>query len=237
MQAVSLTFDTNVLNILLTILFLFEAAFTSAVYHVLYNASRFRVMDGQGMAWRVIFTFLPLVSAFYNSFTGIADNLHFLQDVLFGAFMGSVLGFIFFHIYFPGLFDTCNSGRAYPPRKIGIPFLLGPLACFWPLDDSPRVEVSGILPPEISLTLPPTMETTVNSVRGYADSIPSPQVGSAYRTGPNTFPLRAGHGAKKHRHPVASSSQSSQPLPTHHSHHTHATTPKQSHQYVNYIQN
>lgn len=122
------------------------------------------------MAWRVIVTFVPLVPAFYGPFTGISDNRHFLDDVLFGAFIGSVLGAIFYHIYFPGICNTLSSGKAYPPRKIGVPFLLGPLACFWPLDESPRVEIDGF-PPDVTVTLPQSMQECLQGFEGQPNSI------------------------------------------------------------------
>lgn len=129
------------------------AAFGSAVFHILYNIGRFRLLDGTGLSFRVAFSFLPLVSALYGSFTGISDNRHYIEDVLFGAFIGTLAAVIFYSIYFPPIFNVMNSGRAYPPRKLGVSFLLGPLASFLPFDDAPRVAIDGI-PPELTITTP-----------------------------------------------------------------------------------
>lgn len=122
------------------------AAFTSAIYQVLYHLGRFRIMDGQGIGWRVILSFLPMMSAMYATFTGISDNRNFLEDALCGAFLGSMVASVFYSVYFPSIFNITNSGRAYPPRRVGFSFLLGPLANFLPLDETPKKPLRECLP-------------------------------------------------------------------------------------------
>lgn len=164
-----------------------EASFASSVYHVLYNAGRFRVMDGRGMSLRVIFTFTPLISSFYGSFSGISDNRHYLDDVLFGAFLGSSMGVIFYFIYFPSIFDPLNCGRAYPPRRLGVSFLLGPLACFFPLDETPRVVIEGLIP-EITVVVPQMQQTYSASVPRVLNSLGMLPQMQQDQCGPVEFP-------------------------------------------------
>lgn len=103
-------------------------------------------MDGQGIAWRVILSFAPLMSAMYAAFTGISDNRNFLDDALCGALLGSMVGSIFYCVYFPSIFNITNSGRAYPPRRVGFSFLLGPFANFLSLDETPNRPLLKWLP-------------------------------------------------------------------------------------------
>lgn len=91
-------------------------------------------MDGKGLSLKIVLTILPIVFAGIISSKSLSDNRNFLEDVVLGALLGTIIGIIFYSIYFPSIFDVENSGKAYPPRRFGIPFFYGKKASQYQFD-------------------------------------------------------------------------------------------------------
>lgn len=108
--------------------------FASATFHFLFNAGRFRIFDGRGLSWRTVISGIPLVMAGQVSCLSISDHRSFLEDVVAGAVIGSFVGWVFYRMYFPSVFDIENGGKAYPPRRFGIPFYYGRNTQFYPFE-------------------------------------------------------------------------------------------------------
>lgn len=183
------------------------AAYTSVVYHFLYNAGRFRIFDGRGLSWKFIFSVIPLCTANFVSFAGISDNRNFLEDVLFGMLLGTIIGWIFYRMYFPSVFDTKNGGKAYPPRRFGIPYFSSS-ASFYPFaqemalvssqqsEGLPMVELRQYCPPP-PLPPPPPVPPPPSQAPVFLPSIPmAPNVIVNIKKHPNHF-----HHTKDHAEP------------------------------------
>lgn len=108
--------------------------FTSATFHFLFNAARNRIFDGRGISWRLLLCGAPILAAAQVSSLSLSDHRNFLSDVVVGAGIGVFIGWVFYHLYFPSIFDIENGGKAYPPRRFGIPFLFGRDTQFYPFE-------------------------------------------------------------------------------------------------------
>lgn len=117
--------------------------FTSATFHFLFNAGRNRIFDGRGLSWRIILSGFPLLVASQVSGLSLSDHRNFLSDVVVGAVIGIFIGWLFYRLYFPSVFDIKNGGKAYPPRRFGIPFYFGKNTQFYPFEHEMVVQVPG----------------------------------------------------------------------------------------------
>lgn len=109
-------------------------------------------MDGRGLSWKIIISSIPVIVATYISCTSISDNRNFLEDVLCGMVLGAMTAWFFYRLYFPSVFDTKNGGRAYPPRRFGIPYIYGIDATCYPFEQELALFNETKAPSEFAIT-------------------------------------------------------------------------------------
>lgn len=98
-------------------------------------AGKLQVFDGRGVSFKVVLAIAPIIVATIVACTRISDNRHFLRDVIGGAVIGTSIGMWFYLQYFPSVFNLKNSGRAYPPRRIGVANFFNNIGGFWKIHD------------------------------------------------------------------------------------------------------
>ena len=98
-------------------------------------AAKLQVFDKRGISFKVLLALLPLMVACFVSCTRISDNRHFLRDVIGGSLIGATIGVWFYLQYFPSVFNLENSGRAYPPRRIGVAKYFNNIGGFWKMKE------------------------------------------------------------------------------------------------------
>lgn len=112
-----------------------STVFCGMLFTTLYISGQLQVFDSRGMSFKVLLAITPIVVACFVACTRISDNRHFLRDVAGGSLIGLAIAAWFYLQYFPSVFKLENSGRAYPPRRIGVASFLNNVGGFWKIDD------------------------------------------------------------------------------------------------------
>lgn len=113
-----------------------STVFCSMVISSLNIAGKLQVFDKRGISFKVLLAIFPIMIALFVSCTRVSDNRHYLRDVFGGSVIGTHIGVWFYLQYFPSVTNLANSGRAYPPRRIGVAKLFNNVGGFWKINDN-----------------------------------------------------------------------------------------------------
>lgn len=115
-------------------------AFTSATFSFLVFASRHRIFDNRGVAFKIIVSIIPFFFSTFITATRYSDNRHFFIDLFVGVIIGIGSAYVAYHFYFPHFKDVKNGGKAFPPRRIGAEKKYKGVGGFWKLPEDGEYE-------------------------------------------------------------------------------------------------
>jgi len=112
-----------------------STSFTSATICFFIFASRHRIFDDRGVAFKILVSILPFMFALFITATRFSDNRHFFIDLIAGSFIGIGAAYVGYHFYFPSFKNVKNGGKAFPPRRIGAEKKYKGVGGFWKLPE------------------------------------------------------------------------------------------------------
>lgn len=110
-------------------------SFTSATFSFLVFASRHRIFDNRGVAFKIVVSIVPFFFSTFITASRYSDNRHFFVDLFVGVIIGVGSAYIGYHFYFPYFKDVKNGGKAFPPRRIGAEKKYKGVGGFWKLPE------------------------------------------------------------------------------------------------------
>jgi len=89
-----------------------SSTFSSFIILTLFMIGKLRIFNRRSCIWRLLVSSLPLFGAIYIVSTRYQDNLHHWSDLLAGAIIGTIVGSIVYHFFYPPVTSE-NSNIAY----------------------------------------------------------------------------------------------------------------------------
>lgn len=117
-----------------------STSFTSATFSFFVFASRHRIFDNRGVAFKIFVSILPFFFSTFITATRYSDNRHFFIDLIAGVLIGIFASCVGYHFYFPYFKDVKNGGKAFPPRRIGAEKKYKGVGGFWKLPEDDLYE-------------------------------------------------------------------------------------------------
>jgi len=78
-----------------------SSTFSSFVILTLFMVGKLRIFNRRTCIWRLLVSSLPLFGAIFIVSTRYQDNLHHWSDLLAGAIIGTIIGSIVYHFFYP----------------------------------------------------------------------------------------------------------------------------------------